>query len=138
SVARVAPGTVTITLPDGSTLSPSTPGATDIPLSNATAYSIGAPKRGVWSITVSGSDTFSILVNGQSDFALSQFRFAEQGGRPGHTGAFPIAGSPPPGKTLYAIASMSNFATTKSYEFRSPEGTLLTRFDLANNDPADA
>ncbi|QNA88539.1 hypothetical protein G4G28_08640 [Massilia sp. Dwa41.01b] len=137
SVARTAPGTVVVRRPDGSTLTPTTPGATEIPLSNTTAYAITTPQRGVWSITVSGSDTFSILVNGESDFAFSQFQFVEPGGRPGHSGAFPLTGSPAPGKQVYALANVGRFAVTKSYEFRSPEGSVLARFDLSNNDAAD-
>lgn len=137
SVARTAPGTVVIRRPDGSTLTPATPGATEIALSNTTAYSVDAPQRGLWSITVSGSDTFSILVNGQSDFAFSQFQFVEEGGRPGHSGAFPLTGAPAPNKRVYALANVGRFAVTKSYEFRSPEGTVLARFELSNNDPAD-
>ncbi len=35
------------------------------------------------------------------------------------------------------LANMGKYALTKSYEFRSPDGELLSHFDLANNDPAD-
>lgn len=137
SIARSASGTVTIQQPDRTPLTSSTAGATQIALSNATVYTVANPQRGIWSITVSGSDVFSILVNGESDFAFSQFQFVEQSGRPGHSGAFALTGSPPPSKQLYALANLSKFAMSKAYEFRSPDGILLSRFNLSNSDTAD-
>jgi hypothetical protein len=100
-------------------------------------YSIEFPQTGKWSIIADGSDQFSILVNGKSDLSFDSFRFVETGGRPGHTGAFPISGSPAPGKVLFAQATLTGAKQLLSYEFRNRTGTVLSRFSLASNDAAD-
>lgn len=137
SVAALSGAKVEVRRPDGSVLSAATPGVTSIPLSNATMYTLAAPATGTWRITVSGTDQFSILVNGASDLTFPQFRFVEQRGRPGHEGAFPLSGAPAPGKTLAVQASLGRAAYALSYEFRTPEGQVLSRFTLTGNDPVD-
>ena len=137
SVAAVSGATVEVRRPGGSVLTATTPGVTSIPLGNATVYSLAAPDTGTWRITVSGIDQFSILVNGASDLTFPQFRFVEQRGRPGHEGAFPLGGAPAPGKTLAVQASLGRAASALSYEFRTPEGQVISRFTLAGNDPVD-
>jgi len=137
SVATMGSNTVVLKRPDGTTVVAGTPGVTRIPLSTSTALAIDAPQQGTWQITASGSDTFSILVNGASSLSFSDFSFVEEKGRPGHSGAFPIAGSPGPGQTLQAMATLGAAATTRSYEFRRPDNTLLSRFTLESTVPTD-
>ncbi len=137
SLATVSGATVTVRRPDGSVLGAATPGVTSIPLSNATVYSLAAPATGTWSVTLSGSGPFSLLVNGASDLTFAQFRFVEQGGRPGHEGAFPITGSPTAGKPMAVQVSLGRPATAITYEFRTPEGELLSRFVLDGVDRSD-
>lgn len=137
SVATVAGATVAVRRPDGSALTAATAGVVRIPLSNATVYSLAAPATGTWSVTVSGADQFSILVNGASDLTFPQFRFVEQRGRPGHEGAYAIAGSPAPGRNLAVQASLGRSTSAVTYEFRTPEGQVLNRFTLSGTDPSD-
>lgn len=137
SISRLGAGSAIIRSPDGNIVTASSPGVTNVPLSNATAFAVATPQTGTWSIQVAGDDTFSILVNGASDLSFPQFTFVEQRGRDGHSGAYPISGSPAPGKTLFALANVGTAASTRSYEFRTPGGAFLSRFTLDSNDPAD-
>lgn len=137
SVSVTESASVSITRPDGTEVSEADPGVTRIPVSAALIYSIEAPEVGEWKITTEGSGTFSILVNGQSNLSLDEFRFVETRGRPGHQGAFPISGLPAPGQTINALADFTGTTANVVFEFRRRNGEVLDTFTLANNDPAE-
>jgi hypothetical protein len=135
SIAVTESASVSISRPDGSTLSDGDPGVRRIPLSSALIYSIETPQVGEWQISAEGSGDFSILVNGQSTLSLDEFRFVETGGRPGHQGAFPISGLPPVGKKVGAFADFTGAPSGVVFEFRRKNGEVLDRFSLTSNDP---
>ncbi len=138
SVAKVnSVGTISVQRPDGSIVQPGAAGVEQIPLSNALVLSINAPQVGEWTVTVSGVEEFSVVVNGRSSLAFDSFRFVANGGRPGHEGAKPDAGMPAPGATLYALASMSGATQALAFQFRTPAGVVLRNFSLSANDPSD-
>lgn len=138
SIAVTETASVSISRPDGSALSDGDPGVRRIPLSSALVYSVETPQVGTWQISVEGSGDFSILVNGQSTLSLDEFRFVETRGRPGHQGAFPIAGLPPVGKRVSAFADFTGETSGVFFEFRRKNGEVLDSFSLANNDPYES
>ena len=135
SVAVTDSASVSVSRTDGSVLSDSDAGVRRIPLSSALVYSIEAPQVGLWQVSAEGSGDFSILVNGQSTLSLDEFRFVENGGRPGHEGAFPITGLPPVGKKIGVLAELSGEASGVVFEFRRKNGEVLSNFTLSKNDP---
>ena len=135
SVAVTDSASVSINRPDGSLLSDGDAGVRRVPLSSALVYSIEAPQVGIWQISAGGSGDFSILVNGQSTLSLDEFRFVENGGRPGHEGAFPITGLPPVGKKIGVLAELTGELSGVVFEFRRKNGEVLDSFSLSNNDP---
>lgn len=137
SVAKVNSfGAITVQRPDGSLVQAGNPGVEQIPISNALVLSITAPQVGEWKINVSGTEEFSIVVNGRSALAFDSFRFVTSAGRPGHMGAKPYSGWPAPGSTQHAMASMTGTTQNLAFQFRTPAGTVLRNFTLAGNDPA--
>jgi hypothetical protein len=108
--------------PDGTEVLPDDAGVTSSP---AGYVSIVDPAPGPWTLELSGTGPFTLLVTGESDLSLDSFEFAEPGGRPGHEGYFPIEGQPIDGVEYMAIAAVSGSPEFAQFELRSREGELL-------------
>jgi hypothetical protein len=108
-------------------------------MSSAVVYSISSPVAGQWSVDITGSatDTASIFVSAQSTLNLDDFQFVEIKGRPGHEGAMPIVGLPKPNQSAYAMAEFSGAISEPKFEFRRRDGSIISTFSLAANDPHD-
>ena len=57
-------------------------------------FTINHPPPGLWSTSISTTSVLHVIVQARSSIQLADFYFAENAGRPGHQGFFPIEGSP--------------------------------------------
>ncbi|KAH7017981.1 uncharacterized protein B0I36DRAFT_34962 [Microdochium trichocladiopsis] len=109
---------IMVAQPDGSALG--TDGVTRTVLSDSEFISIKSPMMGSYTVTVSGTGSFSLISQGVSTLRLSRFNFASVRGRPGHTGWYPISGPPPYNQRIGAIADMAGPFSTATFSFRQP------------------
>lgn len=135
SFSNISGTSAVLRRPDGTTVANGQPGVSTISLSNATVFTVTAPAPGAWRLDVSGSigGEYSVLVSGESDLSLDEFRFVELGGRPGHQGYFPIGGLPRLGAVSKALAKLSGSPASVQFEFRNLNGGLLQRFNLSTD-----
>lgn len=127
---------VTLKRPDGSVVGVTDPGVSFVSLSKGSIYRVQAPVGGAWTLELAGSDSYSVMVSGESDLDLDAFRFVERGGRPGHEGLFSIAGLPTEGESNTVVATMSGAFGSPVFELRAKDGTLLAVLPLSNR-PGD-
>jgi hypothetical protein len=114
---------VSVVQPDGSPLG--TAGVTKTVLSDSEFISIKSPMKGSYTITVSGTGSFSFISQGTSTIHLSRFNFASVRGRSGHTGWYPISGPPPYNQKIGAVADMAGPFSTAMFSFRRPSFVLI-------------
>ena len=131
---------LSITIPDGQTLSSSTPGLTQTILEDSTYTSLSSPTAGIYKATISGNGTFTFISTGVSTLQLSSFNFASIRGRPGHTGWYPMKGNPSFDKDVGAIAEMVGGFKTANFSFRAPsfatvEGATISNMTAGSGEP---
>ncbi|KAL2684640.1 hypothetical protein Neosp_005719 [[Neocosmospora] mangrovei] len=115
-----------ITTPDGKPLQLEGIGITKTILEDSTYLSLSSPPPGIYKVTISGKGTFTFLSSGVSTLQLSSFNFASIRGRPGHRGWYPMAGQPPFGKEVGAIAEVDGRFKTADFAFRAPDFTRVS------------
>jgi hypothetical protein len=110
--------------PDGTIVKPTDPGVTFVSVSSGAIYSITNPPSGNWTSAINGTGAFSLIVTGESTLQLSSFRFVQPGGRPGHSGYYPIPGFPT-GSTANVDAVMDGTFNSATFKFRDKTGNQL-------------
>lgn len=127
-------GTPTVTLrrPDGTVVGPTDAGVSFVSLVKGAIYRVSSPAAGTWTVQISGTGSYSLLVAGESDLDLDAFRFVEERGRPGHAGLFPIAGLPTDGEPTTVVGVMSGVFGSPSFELRRRDGSTITTLALSN------
>ncbi|RSM03590.1 hypothetical protein CEP52_007287 [Fusarium oligoseptatum] len=118
-----------ITTPDGKPLQLEGIGITKTILEDSTYLSLSSPPPGTYKVTISGKGTFTFLSSGVSTLQLSSFNFASVRGRPGHRGWYPMAGQPPFGKDVGAIAEVDGSFKTADFTFRAPDFSLVSNLN---------
>jgi von Willebrand factor A domain-containing protein 7 len=135
SVSLETKNTIDVIRPNGTPVSTSDPDVTVISLTSALVYSINTPSVGVWKVKFSGSGRYSANVTGESPLTFDSFDFVAVGGREGHTGYYPITGTPVIGKTQTVQAKFSGSPKTVKFELRTRQGTLINPFELTSDLP---
>lgn len=132
-------GTPTVTLrrPDGSAVGAADPGVSFVSLSKGAIYRVAAPVAGSWTVQLTGTGSYSLLVSGESDLDLDDFRFVEEGGRPGHEGLFRIAGLPTDGVPGTVVAVMSGVFGSPVFTLRAKDGSTLATLPLTQREGDD-
>jgi hypothetical protein len=147
---------VRVRRPDGSEVTPGA-GVKYLKLGNGGIYAIDSPPAGHWEAVLEEPGDFSLKIlvlraSGKSPADASarpagsgavpaptpsfepvefdSFRFLEPGGRPGHEGLFPIQGEPIAGADTAVEAELDGDFSTARFEFRTPEGEVLSKFAL--------
>ncbi len=87
----------------------------DTELNCGRLITVEKPQSGKWQAEVSGSGTFWLQAQAQSDIYIINAEFVKLGGRPGHEGLFKIQGQPLMGEpaTLQASLSATDAKTTE-------------------------
>jgi von Willebrand factor A domain-containing protein 7 len=117
--------------PSGQEVVVGSAGVEDTELNCGRLITVVKPKAGKWKAEVSGSGTFWLEAQAQSDIYFIKAEFVETGGRPGHEGLFRIQGQPVAGKPATLQVSMSA-GDTRSTEFAlvSAKGDVLEKLHL--------
>ncbi|HEY0074432.1 MAG TPA: IPT/TIG domain-containing protein, partial [Abditibacteriaceae bacterium] len=123
--------TVTVKRPNGAEVRSTDADATFITFANGKVISLNKPAPGNWVVSVSGSGSFSLKVTGEATLGFTRFEFVKVGGRPGHTGAFPIEGEPLADAPNMAHAVLSPGFKSAQFQFRAPDGKILKSFNLS-------
>ena len=94
------------------------------------------PAAGTWRAEVSGSGTYWLEAQAQSDIYIIKAEFVKVGGRPGHEGLFKIQGQPIVGETATLQASLSaTDAKTTEFTLVSERGDPLQKLRMKVTDP---
>jgi hypothetical protein len=121
--------------PDGRVVVVGSPGIEDTELNCGRIITVNKPKAGSWRAEISGTGTYWLQAQVQSEISFINAQFVTPGGRPGHEGLFPISGQPIAGEPATIQVSMSA-GDVKSTEFAfvSERGDILQRQALKVTD----
>ena len=121
--------------PDGHATGAGSMRTEDTELNCGRLITVEKPQAGIWHAEVSGSGTFWLLAQAQSDIYIINSEFVKLGGRPGHEGLFKIQGQPLMGEpaTLQASLSASDAKTTE-FSFVSESGEILRKLHMKASD----
>jgi hypothetical protein len=114
-----------LTSPDGTALDTTASGVTLTTVGDGQFLNVKAPKSGKWTVALSGSGSFNCDATGVSPLHLSAFDFVTLGGRPGHTGYFPITGQPAYDHDVAAVARLDGDFSTATFDLRGPDNKHL-------------
>jgi len=117
--------------PNGHEAGAGAPGVTDTELNCGRVIAVVKPRAGVWHAEISGTGTFWLKAQAQTDIDFIKAEFVESGGRPGHEGLFPIQGQPIVGQraTLRVWVSAAQTRTAE-VALISSEGNVLRSLHL--------
>jgi von Willebrand factor A domain-containing protein 7 len=117
--------------PDGHAMGEGSVRTEDTELNCGRLITVEKPQAGLWRAEVSGSGTFWLEAQAQSDIYLISSEFVRLGGRPGHEGLFKIQGQPLMGEPATLQASLSaTDAKTTEFSFVSERGDVLQKLPM--------
>ena len=121
--------------PSGQEVVVGSTGAEDTELNCGRVITVVKPQVGMWRAEVSGSGTFWLEAQAQSDIYFIKAEFVELRGRPGHEGLFRIHGQPIEGKPATLQVSMSaTQAETTEFALVSSKADVLEKLHLKATD----
>lgn len=122
--------------PDGQEVATGSARTEDTELNCGRLITVEKPQTGTWHGEVTGSGTYWLTAEAQSDIYFIKAEFVEVRGRPGHEGLFRIQGQPVAGEpaTLQASLSASDARTTE-FAFVSEHGDVLEKLAMNVTDP---
>ncbi len=107
----------------------------DTELNCGRLITVEKPQAGNWHAEVSGSGTFWLQAQAQSDIYIINAEFVKLGGRPGHEGLFKIQGQPLIGEPATLQASLSaTDAKTTEFSLVSERGETLQKLHMKPSD----
>jgi hypothetical protein len=122
--------------PDGQVVGDGTDHTEDTELNCGRIITVDKPQPGIWHAEVTGTGTYWLAAEGQSDIYFIKAEFVEVAGRPGHEGLFRIHGQPIAGQPAILQASLSAAATrTTEFSFVSERGETLQKLKMKVTDP---
>jgi hypothetical protein len=121
--------------PDGQQIGEGSARTEDTELNCGRVITVTKPQPGMWHAEVSGSGTYWLEAQAQSDIYFISAEFVKLGGRPGHEGLFKIQGQPLAGEpaTLQASVSATDAKTT-DFWFVSERGDVLQKLRMKSSD----
>ncbi len=122
--------------PDGQVIGSGAARIEDTELNCGRLITVIKPAAGTWRAEVSGSGTYWLEAQVQSDIYIIKAEFVKVGGRPGHEGLFKIQGQPIVGETATLQASLSaTDAKTTEFTLVSERGDPLQKLRMKVTDP---
>ena len=122
--------------PSGREVVAGSPATEDTELNCGRVITVVKPQAGTWHAQVSGTGTFWLQAQAQSDIYFIKAEFVELGGRLGHQGLFRIQGQPIAGRNAILQVSMSaTKAETTDFALVSVRGDVLEKLHLKVTDP---
>jgi hypothetical protein len=117
--------------PNGLEVRAGSAGVEDTQLNCGRLITVVKPQAGMWHAEVSGTGTFWLEAQAQSDIYFMKAEFVEVGGRPGHEGLFRIKGQPITGHPATLQVSVSaKQARTTEFALVSSKGDVLQKLHL--------
>lgn len=138
SVGMITKGIITVRRPNGAPVLATDPGVTITDTVGARNVTVNTPEPGNWKIEVTGTGVAIVTATAATSSYLHTFDFANLLGRTGHQGLFPIDGKPVTGKNQTVRAVLFGSAAPSEFSFRRPDGTVISRFTMTNNNPLGA
>ena len=126
-------GALTLTRPSGGAVESGQDRVEDTGLNCGRIVTVEAPEAGNWRARVSGSGTYWVSAQAQSEIYFISVEFVALGGRPGHEGLFRIAGQPLADHPATLEAKLSSRAI-RSAEFRlvAEDGREIQKIPMKN------
>ncbi|MDD5269389.1 MAG: hypothetical protein PHO08_20115 [Methylococcales bacterium] len=138
SVGMITKGTIALRRPNGALVQGTDTGITITDTIGSKTIEVNAPEPGDWKIELTGTGTTLVTAIAATPSFLHKFEFVNMAGRTEHQGLFPIDGNPIAGKTQMVRAVMFGMVNIGEFSFRRPDGTVISRFSLASNNPLGA
>lgn len=126
--------------PNGQAIGEGSDRTDDTELNCGRLITVERPPAGNWRAEVSGSGTFWLQAQAQSDINLITAEFVELRGRPGHQGLFRIAGQPIAGSPASLRTELSgDDVQTAGFALVSERGDVLETLAMkpSDNDPLE-
>ena len=121
--------------PNGQEVGAASPDVKNTDLNCGRLITVVKPQPGIWHAEISGTGTFWLEAQVQSDIYFIKAQFVELGGRPGHEGLFRIQGQPITGRPATLQVSMSaTQARTTEFALVSSKGDVLQKLHLKVTD----
>ncbi len=117
--------------PNGQAIGEGSARTEDTELNCGRVITVEKPEAGNWQAEGTGSGTFWLQAQAQSDIYFISAEFVKLGGRPGHEGLFKIQGQPLMGEpaTLQASVSATDTETTEFW-FVNEHGDILQKLRM--------
>lgn len=121
--------------PNGQEVSAASPAVKDTELNCGRLITVVKPQPGIWHAEISGTGTFWLEAQAQSDIYFIKAEFVELGGRPAHQGLFRIQGQPIAGRpAMLQISISATEARTTEFALVSSKGDVLEKLHLNTTD----
>jgi von Willebrand factor A domain-containing protein 7 len=121
--------------PNGQEVGPGSPSVEYTNLNCGRVITVIRPQAGVWHAEVSGTGTYWLQAQAQSDIYFIKAEFVQVGGRPGHEGLFRIQGQPISGEPATLQVSMSATAVkTTVILLVNTSGDVLQKLKMKTTD----
>src|SRR5271169_2039588 len=120
-----------LTQPSGGSITGSTASTEVTELNCGRIVTVSSPEAGEWRAEITGTGTYWLRVQAQSDIFFVSAEFVKRGGRPGHEGLFRIQGEPVAGTPAMLQASLPGSATeTTEFCLVTEEGQAIQDFQM--------
>jgi von Willebrand factor A domain-containing protein 7 len=120
-----------LTQPSGGSITGSTARTEITELNCGRIATVSSPEAGEWRAEITGTGTYWLRVQAQSDIFFVSAEFVKRGGRPGHEGLFRIQGQPVAGTSTTLDVSLSGGATgTNEFYLVSEEGQTIQELQM--------
>ena len=117
--------------PDGQVIGAGSEHTEDTELNCGRIITVDKPEPGMWRAEISGSGTYWLAAEGQSEIFFIKAEFVAVGGRPGHEGLFRIQGQPIAGEPAMLQTSLSaSEAKTTEFSFVDERGEILQKLKM--------
>jgi hypothetical protein len=124
---------VSVTRPDGTVVSPGSPGVTINTFSTGAIVTVQTPVAGSWTVSVNGTGEYSIAAHGNTPVSAS-FRFVDYVDVK-HPGFFEIQGQPFTGQPGMALGRVAGTTAAVTFDAVSLDGAPLGTLPLATGHP---
>src|ERR1039457_6578311 len=124
-------GKLQLKQPSGQLIGEGSAQTEDTELNCGRIVTVAPPAAGIWRAEITGSGTFWLEAEAQSEIYFVSSEFVKVGGRPGHEGLFRIQGQPLAGPPATLQASLSAAQTrTNDFSLVNQRGEMIQKMHM--------
>lgn len=124
-------GKLQLKQPSGQLIGEGSAQTEDTELNCGRIVTVAPPAAGIWRAEITGSGTFWLEAEAQSEIYFVSAEFVKVGGRPGHEGLFRIQGQPLAGSPATLQASLSAAQTrTNDFSLVNQRGEMIQKMHM--------